>query len=133
MAADPTALYKQISLENAPPIKIVRLLYEKAIQHMERLRRLDPVQQPIDFNAAIEKADAIVVELRISLDPSHAPHLTTNLESLYLFVEDRLALALAERSAEPIVAAIGVMRDLLEAWRSIELGGGIDATGRTAA
>lgn len=123
MAADPTALYKQISLENAPPIKIVRLLYEKAIQHMERLRRLDPVEQAVDFNATVDKADAIVVELRLSLDPSHAPQLTDNLESLYLFVEERLSLALAERSAQNIGPAIDVMRDLLGAWRSIEVGG----------
>lgn len=123
MAADPTALYKQISLENAPPIKIVRLLYEKAIQHMERLRRLDPVQQASDFNATVDKADAIVVELRLSLDPAHAPQIAANLESLYLFVEERLSLALAERSTDALGPAVDVMRDLLGAWRSIEIGG----------
>lgn len=123
MSADPTSLYRQQLLENAPPIKIVRLLYEKAIQHMERVRRLDAATQALDFNAALDKADAIVVELRVSLDPAHAPQVCENLESLYLFVEDALSRTMAERDGELLVPAITVMKDLLSAWRSIEIEG----------
>lgn len=123
MAADPTSLYKQSLLESAPPIKIVRLLYEKAIQHMERARRLDAATQSTEFNVAIGKADAIVVELRVSLDPSHAPDVCGNLESLYLFVESQLSEGMAQRDGETLVPAIQVMKDLLTAWRTIELDG----------
>lgn len=123
MASDPTAHYREALLESAPPIKIVRLLYEKAILHMERARRLDISTQATLFTEAIGKADAIVVELRLSLDPAPAPQISSNLESLYLFVEQRLTEALAQRSAEELVPGIAVMNDLLDAWRSIELGG----------
>ncbi|QDU86474.1 flagellar protein FliS [Planctomycetes bacterium Pla163] len=123
MATDPTALYKESLLENAPPIKIVRLLYEKAILHMERARRLNLATQAALFTETLDKADAIVVELRLSLDPAPAPQISSNLESLYLFVEERLSEALAQRNPEELVPAIGVMNDLLDAWRSIELGG----------
>jgi flagellar secretion chaperone FliS len=123
MATNPTALYKESLLENAPPIKIVRLLYEKAILHMERARRLDLATQSLLFTEAIDKADAIVIELRLSLDLAPAPQISSSLESLYLFVEERLTEALAQRSGDALVPAIAVMNDLLDAWRSIELGG----------
>jgi len=121
MAADPTHLYKQSLLENAPPIKITRLLYEKALTHLERARRSDPRSNSLVFNESISKADAIVVELRLSLDHGPAPDISASLEKLYLFCEEQLMDAMAERSAEPLAGAATVLSNLLGAWRAVEV------------
>jgi flagellar protein FliS len=121
MAADPTLLYKQSLLENAPPIKITRLLYEKALTHLERARRVDPRTDSRVFNESIGKADAIVVELRLSLDHTPAPDISGSLEKLYLFCEEQLMNAMAERSAEPLANAATVLSNLLGAWRAVEV------------
>jgi flagellar protein FliS len=121
MAADPTQFYKQSLLENAPPIKITRLLYEKALMHIERARRVDPQSNGHQFNESVGKADAIVVELRLSLDHGPAPEISSSLESLYLFCEEQLMSALAERSSGPLAAVTNVLASLLAAWRAVEV------------
>ncbi|QDU70011.1 flagellar export chaperone FliS [Engelhardtia mirabilis] len=118
---NPVAAYQETSLESAPPIKIVRLLYQSAIRRMEQARRLELPAQVAAFNEAIAKSDAIVTELRFSLDHSHSPDLCQRLEGLYLFVEERLGLAMGERNGEHLLPALTVMRTLLDAWEQVEL------------
>jgi flagellar secretion chaperone FliS len=113
--------YKVASLENAPPIKIIRLLYEAAIREIERARRLDPRAEALEFNAAVHKADCIVTELRYSLNHSIAPTLCNDLQALYLFAEGELGRAMGERSDVPLVGVVKVLTTLLSAWREVEI------------
>jgi flagellar protein FliS len=113
--------YKVTSLENAPPIKIIRLLYEAAIREIERARRLDPRAEATDFNAAVHKADCIVTELRYSLNHSVAPALCGDLQALYLFAEGELGRAMGDRSGEPLAGVSKVLSTLLSAWREVEV------------
>ena len=84
--------YRQASFENAPPIKIVRLLYEGAIRYIDRAQQLlDDGEKP-SWTYWVGRADAIVEELRLSLDPSHGEELCKELERLYEYVQNRLAL-----------------------------------------
>ena len=95
--------YRQSSLENAPPVKIVRLLYEGAIRFLGRA-----AGRPVtDGERArwLGRADAIVKELRCSLEPGPDPALAENLEQLYLFVEDRIAAARLDGDDAPIEEA----------------------------
>jgi flagellar secretion chaperone FliS len=118
---DVASTYREASFENAPPVKIVRMMYEGAIKHLERARRLDPRESGLAFNEALSRADAIVSELRLSLDKPAAAEICTQLEGLYLFVEDRIALAFSERSGDSLEAGVGVLRTLLDAWRQIDV------------
>jgi flagellar protein FliS len=113
--------YRAATLENAPPIKIVRLLYQSAIARLERAQRLDPRTDGAEYNAQLSKADAIVAELRFALDPSVAPQLTGQLEALYLFCEDRIGMAFGDRDGSLLGPVVKVLRNLLEAWEQIEL------------
>lgn len=113
--------YKETSLENAPPIKIIRLLYEAAIREVERARRLDPKQDARDFNSAVHKADCIVTELRYSLNHEVAPALCGDLQALYLFAEGELGRAMGDRSADPLAGVSKVLSTLLSAWREVEV------------
>ena len=116
--------YRQATLENAPPIKIVRLLYEGAIRFLDRAAAADPREARGGFTTSCSRADAIVNELRCSLDHSVQPATSLDLDRLYLFVQDRIAQAVIDRTAEPLPAARHVMARLLEGWTQVEVATG---------
>jgi len=118
---NPIDAYQAASLENAPPIKIVRMLYQSAIRRMEQARRMELPSSLAAFNDAVGKTDAIVTELRFSLDHSQGPDLCKQLEGLYLFVEDCLGEAMSAHDGEVLVSALQVMRTLLDAWEQVEV------------
>jgi len=118
---DIASTYKQAAIESAPPIKIVRLLYEGAIRNLERARRLDVDTEMVAFTDLVLKADAIISELRLCLDPEPNPAVAEQLTGLYLFCEGELTRALGEEDAGPLVGAINVLRTLLDAWKQVEV------------
>ncbi len=113
--------YKQASIENAPPIKIVRMLYQGAIRFLDVAASEDPDDPTSRFVEFVGKADDIVCELRLALDPSQPGDITANLENLYLYSEDRLAQAQLERSVGPLADTRSILVKLLEAWTEVEV------------
>jgi flagellar protein FliS len=113
--------YKRATLENAPPIKIVRMLYQGALRFLDEAARMDPAADRPGFQERVHRAEAIVVELRISLEREHAPEVCTELERLYLFVEEQLREAVERQSTAPIAAARNVIETLAGAWRDVEV------------
>lgn len=116
------SVYAQATYESAPPIKIVHMMYEGALRAIEQAEALDPAAEAGAFSEKLNRADAIVSELRISLEPSHAPDLAAQLNSLYLFVESQIREAFLERTAAPLRSAREVLSTLLDAWQAIEVG-----------
>lgn len=113
--------YRTSSIENAPGIKIVRLLYDGALRFLGRAIACggeDP-----HFGVWVMRADSIVLELRLSLRFEHAPEVMANLEELYLFCEERHALAVQDGNAQCAQESRDVLCTLLEAWKQIELEG----------
>ena len=121
-ARNAASAYRESAFENAPPIKIVRLLYQGALRFLEQAEQHDPGQTGSRFAYYVMRADAVVTELRLALDKSPAPGVSENLEQLYFFVEERLRRALRERSKAPLAEARTVLVDLLEAWQHVEVG-----------
>ncbi len=116
--------YRNSTIENAPPIKIVRLLYEGALRFLEQAQRENVEDPEGRFFYLVGRADAIITELRLAIDHSvDAPEVTRNLERLYLFCEDELGKAGMERSSERLPGVTRILRTLLDAWRHVELEG----------
>ena len=115
-------VYRRSSIENAPPAKIVRLLFEGALRFLDRARAEDPDDPCSDFLHFVGRVDAIVSELRLAIDTEIDDDLTRNLERLYLFCESELGRAGIERAAEPLVGVRRVLEILLVAWREVEVG-----------
>ncbi|MBL6756916.1 MAG: flagellar protein FliS [Planctomycetes bacterium] len=114
--------YLSSSVENAPPIKIVRLLYQGAIRFLGQAALEDSRDPRSKFIKLLSDADAIVAELRLSLDADAGnPDVVGNLESLYLFCEAEIQRAMLDRSAEPLGGAKAVLETLLEAWSKVEV------------
>lgn len=113
--------YRQASFENAPPIKIVRMLYEGAIRYIDRAETMLVAGDQPAWASWIARADAIVEELELALDPSHGAEQCAELSRLYLFVQERLARAVQEKNPERLREARRVLVTLNEGWTRIEL------------
>jgi flagellar protein FliS len=113
--------YKEEAFQNAPPLKIVRLMYQGALRFIDQAAASDPRDPRSPFVERLTRADAVVAELRLALDSGPAPQVAAELERLYLFVESSLQRALLERSVEPLPGARDVLAKLLEAWSQVEL------------
>lgn len=119
-AKDAALAYRQASFENAPPIKIVRMLYEGAIRYIDRADTMLASGQPA-WATWIARADAIVEELDLALDPAHDPEQCAELSRLYAFVQERLGSAVREQNVERLREARRVLVTLNDGWTKIEL------------
>ncbi|MCC6408139.1 MAG: flagellar export chaperone FliS [Planctomycetes bacterium] len=113
--------YRRDSIENAPPLKLVRMLYQGAIRFLDRAMACEAKDPRSQFVHWLDRADAIVTELRVSLEKSHAPEVSDNLEQLYLFCESEMQRAMNDRDPSTLPAVRKVLSQLLEAWTSIEV------------
>jgi flagellar protein FliS len=114
--------YAQTHVENAPPLKLVRLLYQGAIRFLDSAAACDPKGVDSQFDHWLSRADDIVVELRLALDGTHAPQVAESLTDLYLFVETEIARARRERDVTPLAGARSVLVTLLGAWSAVDAG-----------
>jgi flagellar protein FliS len=115
---DPTAAYRSAQVTTSSPAAQVVLLYEGAIRFASQsIQRLDAGDLEGAHQASV-RAQAIVSALRESLDLS-AGDIAIRLDLLYEFIQRRLIAGNIAKSPEPVREAIGLLRDLAVAWRSI--------------
>ena len=113
--------FSTAAVVNAPPVKIVRLLYEGAIRYLDRAAAVEGDRTSTAFTENLARADAIVTELRLALDHSQEGGVSKELEALYVYVEDSIAESMHNRKLEPLEHARGVLATLLEAWVDLDV------------
>ena len=114
--------YLTASVENAPPIKIVRMLYQGALRFLLQAEAEDPRNPHSAFIEHCSSADAIVAELRLSLrDDLGGEDVVQQLKGLYLFCEAEIGRSMLDRTAEPLPGVRTVLGKLLEAWQHVEV------------
>ncbi|MFT5289359.1 MAG: flagellar protein FliS [Planctomycetota bacterium] len=112
--------YRQNAVESAPPIKIIRMLFEGAVRFLGQAETFDASTETVQFNDRIRRAEAIVSELRLSLDNTQNPALCEELERLYLFVEDELREAFLQHDKTRVANAKGILETLSDAWNRVK-------------
>lgn len=115
-----TDTYFRETVENAPPVKLLRMLYQGAIRSLTQAIEAGPGAKA--FLDGVFRTDEIVTELRLALRPELAADLCEQLESLYVFVEGQLIEAQRETSVEPLKAARSILGTLAEAWNQVDPG-----------
>lgn len=116
--ADAAAAYRSATFDNAPPIKILRMLYEGAIRFLKYAQDHEPGSE--EYRKYLRQADEILSELRATLDHEPAPEVAANLENLYLFSQTELGEAFIHGQKERIQPVIEVLQTLLEGWKSAQ-------------
>ena len=120
--ADAAATYRRNAVLTASPEKIVQMLYEGAIRHLERshLALRDPsITNTAEVGMSLSKAIGIVGELRSSLDHQAGGEIAGNLDRLYQFSLDQISEANIHRKPEHIEGPLQVLRTLKEGWDGI--------------
>ena len=120
---NPAAAYQSTSFEAAPPLKILRMLYAGALKFIDQARKMELPADNVKFNDRLQRAEAIVSELRCSLDATQAPELSNQLDSLYVYVASQIGEGVLEREKEPLDNAHKILSSLKEAWDQLEVGG----------
>jgi flagellar protein FliS len=107
--------YRDSAILTAPPERLVVMLYDGAnrflLQGAAAMRSGDLTVT----NDRLRRAEAIVTELRQTLDMS-AGEVATNLDSIYSFCQRLLLEARLKRDAEKVDHVAKLLRDLRDAW-----------------
>ncbi len=116
--------YANVGLETgviaASPHQLISMLYEgaelavrMAIKHMNE-------GDIAKKSAAISKASSIILEgLQAALDPKQGGDIAQRLDSLYVYMNQRLMLAHINNQTAPLEEVLGLLRELHGAWQQI--------------
>ena len=115
---DQTTVYRTTQVAASSPVGQVALLVDGAIRfatiHLAALERHDLEAA----HGASIRSQTIVSALQEVLDMSAGP-IATQLDSLYAFMLERLAAGNITKMPAPTIEAIGLLRELSEAWQAI--------------
>ena len=119
------AAYQKTNVNTASQGRLVVLLYEGAVKHLKAAINLfgpDEKLKPGDieqYGIHIQKAQAIITELQVSLDMEKGGDIARNLMSLYVFFNEELMDATISHNKQKIEFVQNKMDELAESWRAI--------------
>jgi len=127
---NPVNAYKEIQIKTANQIRLIVMLYDGAIRHLNLAidafgdghRRYDAV------NSHLIAAQDILSELTASLDFDKGGVLAKNLFSLYSFMNRRLLDGNLKKDPAPLAEVKKMLGDLREAWDEISTRKGLEET-----
>lgn len=104
----------------ASPVQLIVMLYDGAIRFMEEGKRAMIDKNYEVQNAKLQRSQKIVMELMGSLDFSQGGDIAKNLLKLYEYVLAELVEANITDDPTRIENAQSTMRELREAWATIQ-------------
>ena len=121
----PADVYLQNLVENANPIRLIILLYDKAINCIETA--IEAIEGGVDDfeNVKIKaenltRAMDILIVLRASLDKEKGEEIAGNLEGIYDILIDEMVRANIKNDTEGLKKAVEVLSELREGWEEAE-------------
>jgi flagellar protein FliS len=110
--------YKKNQFFTADRGTLLLMLYQGAIDFLNRAKSHLETGEIADKGRCISKAHAIIAELLNSLDGDVGGDLARNLAALYGFMMDHLMNAHLRNEAKPIEEVIGLLSTLKEGWEA---------------
>lgn len=120
MAENAYAAYSESSLTGVSPLQLVTRSYEGVIGAVQQAQRCFAAGDIMGRSRAISKAVSILTELMISLNHEKGGEISANLKRLYSYMQQRLLTAHVQKKVEPLIEVIGLLSNLLEAWKKVE-------------
>ncbi|MEQ1591662.1 MAG: flagellar export chaperone FliS [Thiobacillaceae bacterium] len=116
--------YANVSLETgviaASPQQLIVMLYEGAERAVEMAIKHMNEGDFAKKSTAISKASGIILEgLQAALHPQPDGNIASELEALYVYMNQRLSLAHLKNQATPLEEVLGLLRELRQAWEQI--------------
>lgn len=116
---NPYLRYQQTRVETANPLQLVVMLYDGAIRFINQAKQAMVNKEIEHANESLKRAQAIVDELTVTLDPA-AGEISTDLAKLYEFVNYRLIQANIKKDPEMLDDAVRVLSTLRSAWVELQ-------------
>lgn len=115
-------IYKQTQVNTSNPLSILIMLYEKAIQDLKVAKELikdGNWQNAVKANEKIFHAQEIITELMSTLNFEQGGNISTNLLSIYLFLNKELENVLLKKEIHKIDNVIKQLQILSFAWKKL--------------
>ena len=119
------AAYQKTNVNTASQGRLVVLLYEGAVKHLKAALNLFDVNNKLkagdieQFGIHLQKTQAIITELQVSLDMEKGGDIARNLMSLYVYFNEELMDATISHNKQKIEFVLSKVDELADAWRSI--------------
>ena len=116
--------YQKTNVKTASQGHLVVLLYEAAVKNLRSALSLFDTENKIKapdiekFSGFIQKTQAIITELEVSLDMDKGGDISKNLMSLYMYFNSELMDASINHNREKITFVMNMLNELLSAWRT---------------
>jgi flagellar secretion chaperone FliS len=124
MYNDGFGAYRKMAVTTANPGKHILMCYEGAILQLKIAKTKYREKDYEGKGKAVTKTMAIIDELTCALDFEKGGEIARNLEAIYNYVTRRVLLADVTRDLRGIDEVIGILNDLLSAWKEIIEGPG---------
>jgi flagellar secretion chaperone FliS len=115
----PSSQYLEGSLLGNDPVELVGLLYQIALDSIDRAIAHLQNGEIMARSKAVAKAHEAVTELLLALDYEKGGDLSRRLSALYVFVQEQLLKAHAQKSEKMLRDARRVMQTLADAWSAV--------------
>jgi len=109
--------YRKTNVVTADPGKLVIMCYEGAIDNLLIAKQKDAAKEYEAKAEALTKTQDIIDELLCSLDFEKGGLIARNLQTLYTYMTKRITHASANRDMDAIDEVVGMLRELLSAWK----------------
>jgi flagellar protein FliS len=120
MLRSPLQSYKTISLETAPPGQLVLMLFDGAIQFLERAMLGFDIEDPLEMNETVHnnitRAQDIINELNSTLNMDQGGEIAVVLRDLYVYMENKLFESNIRKEIEGVQEVIDRLSTLQEGW-----------------
>ena len=119
------AAYQKTNVNTASQGRLVVLLYEGAVKHLKAALNLFDANDKLkagdieQFGIHLQKTQAIITELQVSLDMEKGGDISRNLMSLYVYFNEELMDATISHNREKIEFVLSKVDELADAWRTI--------------
>lgn len=112
--------YQHQAVATATPAQLVLMLYDGALTAIARARNAhtEGMQGMEVVNRELQRAQAILNELLITLDREQGGAIAQSLAGLYDFCIERLVQANTSKQLDGLTPVEEVVRDLRNAWES---------------
>ncbi|MCQ2591607.1 MAG: flagellar export chaperone FliS [Treponema sp.] len=117
--------YQKTNISTASQGRLVVLLYEGAIKQLSTALTYIGDNNKIQpgniekFGICIQKTQAIITELQVSLDMEKGGEIAKNLMSLYLYFNEELVNINISHDKNKLSFIIKMMNELTDSWRKI--------------
>ena len=112
--------YQQNAVLTATPGKLVVMLYDGAgrfLRQAAAAMRDDQLQRSY---TTLQRAQAIINELLVTLDHERGGEIASSLQGLYIFCNRHLVEARSEGDPDKIDTVVELLGELRDAWAQIE-------------